>query len=159
MSSWQNDVACYLKAANDKQVCRCDDVNGDGTNVVEFVQVWRDGAVLENYTDETCSTVYVPSDPANIVDCCDIGTEGQPVWRREVITNTTIPWVSPPTASSLTYMAVGAGATIDDGTGPEPLFEGESGGWGNSDFELPSNQIQITADAATSVVVVYKLVN
>lgn len=157
MSSAMNQIACYLQELNDKQVRRCDDVNGDGTDLVEFVQVWRDGVLLENYTDETCSAVYVPSDPLNIVDCCGVGVQGRVEWRREVVTDAS--WTSPPAATALTYtLGAGTGATLDDGVnGPLPLFGNEAAGWGNSDFEIPANSIQITADASTSVVVIYKI--
>ena len=65
-------------------ICHCDDVNGDGSSIVEYTEAFKrtcdsSGAVSSSslglFTDETLTTAYAPVNPMN---CNDVGTNAVP---------------------------------------------------------------------------------
>jgi len=74
--------------------CLCDDVDGNGTNFVSFVEFYKivvgvdgstDSQLVGTFTDETLATPYTPTNP---VDCHDIGTDPVEQWNVLDITGT-----------------------------------------------------------------------
>jgi hypothetical protein len=118
--------------------CMCDDVAGNGSNIVNYVDAYvicyRDGVLTStlvgSYTDDTYQTVYVP---VNGVKCDTLGTDvlGQNA-RRQVLIGAgafTFPNVLT-TAITVTVVSVGntlTPPTFTDSLGNvSPMLAGES---------------------------------
>lgn len=61
-------------------LCKCDDVNGDGSSVINYVEAYsrtvKNGSIsttlLGTFSDKSLQTTYIPNNP---MDCDDLGTE------------------------------------------------------------------------------------
>ena len=100
-------------------VCGCDDVAGDGSNIVQYITVSRMHATLGTYelgvfTDETQATAYTPVNP---VDCDMLGSPAVRKEGRIQLGSGTLVWSPTPLTVSYTVSV----QTIADLTNP-PTF-------------------------------------
>ena len=155
------DVGCFNYEVTHTTCCKYDDINGDGSEFVSYVELTRtticDETVLYEvvgtYTDLTLRTPYTVINDFDINDLEDAATEV----RREVITNGS--FTVPTTASYVFYTVIdeGSGVTINDGYNTYPAFTGESGVLDNNG-DLISNSIIFNVTNG-SVVINYKILN
>lgn len=128
--------ACAAEGGGGDEVrvtCLCDDVAGDGTNIVKYVaahQVEVSGAgvltstALGTFTDNTLTTAYAPVNP---VDCDAVGAAAVVRQGREIIENGTL-WSPSALVQSYTIRVAAIGdplnpPTFTDGFGNVTTFE------------------------------------
>ena len=119
-----------------RSICRCDDVNGDGSLIVTYTEFYTIDlagviTIIANYTD----LPWTPYVPVNPVDCNSIGTTVSLVQQREHLTGPFI-WNRPGNnIESLTIKVRNIDPlnppTITDRAGRiTPLFIGDVESWG-----------------------------
>lgn len=111
--------------------CRCDDVNGDGSLIVNYIEFYTVNpttgvpTILSTYTDPPW-TPYVPINP---VDCASIGTTVSLVQRRVELSGIFV-WNRPVNIQSLTIKVRRTNNTVfptitDNGGGVTNLYLGD----------------------------------
>lgn len=104
-----------------KVICKCDDVNGDGTlyeSYVEYYEVSVSNSVvtstlLGTFTDESFTTTYTPTNP---IDCDSIGVDAEECWNSIILTGTDT--FSPPfLTQSLSILAYSGSPTYTGSDG------------------------------------------
>jgi hypothetical protein len=126
--------ACPDQCIKVEPRCKCDDVNGDGSVIVNFVQAYQicitNGVVVStligSYTDDTYSTPYVVQ--GAVVNCSAIGASARVSQQRLVLSGAGS-WVVPGDvlAYSIKVVQANGGPTFTDTSGiVTPLFVGES---------------------------------
>lgn len=133
---------CSTSAAQVFKRCLCDDVNGDGSLIVNYVQFYQydpgsNSITVTGNWNEDLTALYVP---VNATDCNAIGAPQQIVQRRQDLTGVTA-WVRPINVQSLTIKVRRVGdvlnpPTITDNNGTTtPLFIGDVETWSVLDTE------------------------
>lgn len=111
--------------------CLCDDVNGDGSVVVNFIRVVSitDGGVLAQVGDflPDYSATYTPL--GTVTPCGEVGAAPAIAQVRELLVGPTT-WVRPANLQSLTYKYITDGGTggatvTDNNTTVTPLVVGD----------------------------------
>jgi hypothetical protein len=136
--------------------CRCDDVNGDGSSIVRYVELLAvDGCTgeltsLGIFTEDLSG----PYEPANPVPCEPAGAPavtGVQARRVELVPGASWSAADHPTLQSVTAVAHGGAGTITTADGPSTLHAGEAVSWGvgrDSDAFLVG-PLSITAGTGT----------
>lgn len=150
------------------QDCRCDDVNGDGSNIVKYVQFSTydpatNTIVVTGTWNEALTAPYVPVNP---VDCSSIGTQPLIVQQREHIVGANI-WTRPANLiESVTIKVRYIGdilnpPTITDAAGRvTPLFVGDVEtysvlGGGATSVQWLTGQYIVTQNAGDVITILY----
>jgi hypothetical protein len=144
---------------------RCDDVAGNGSNIVRFYQAYfrsYNGSVLTstligNYTNDALTTTYVP---VNQTDCSTLGSASKLKAARIVLSGSTFTTTS--NMRSVKYQV----QTVDSLITP-PTFKGTDGIISNlylneiteikldNEIDILDNTIEITAGASDIVLITY----
>lgn len=128
--------SCSNTTAEIYQRCQCDDINGDGSVVIRYIEFYQYDPATNTITvlgtfSSDLSTPYVPINP---VDCGTLGTEPQIVQRRIELSGVTA-WNRPLTVQSMTIKVRRVGSiltppTITDNAGNiTPLYIGDVETW------------------------------
>ena len=150
------------------QDCRCDDVNGDGSNIVKYVQFSTydpatNTIVITGTWNEAHTAAYVPVNPVN---CSTIGTQPLVVQQREHIVGANI-WTRPANLiESVTIKVRHIGdilnpPTITDAAGRiTPLFAGDVEtysvlGGGATSVQWLTGQYIVTQNAGDVITILY----
>lgn len=131
----------------------CDDVAGNGSNIVKYVDAYvitYDGNVhtstnLGSYTDTSLTTSYTPINPT---DCNGIGVEPIRKQGRVVFTNSV--WSPNPLTASYTIKVNGTGASFTDSFGTTTtLLDGEVIEFTSNGTLLSDTTAVVTSTGAT----------
>lgn len=149
------------------KACRCDDVNGDGSLIVRYIEFYTVDAasgtitILSNYTENPW-TLYVPVNP---VDCDSLGVVQNLVQRRLSFTGVFV-WNRPATnVQSVTVKVRNVGTVLptvtDNAGGVTSLYNGDVETWSLIDGNtsgvpwLTGNFIVASVDANTEITILY----
>lgn len=142
-------------------VCKCDDVNDDGTQVASYTEVWAFGCdggpptLLYQYQDDPGT----PYEPVNPVTCADLAVSGEQMvgvqaLRMELSPGDTFDLATEPLAQSVTVTAINGQGEVTDANGTTTLFAGEHATWSVvRDIDLTlSGPLQVAATTGTVTV-------
>jgi hypothetical protein len=135
-------VGACNTSLNVYQRCLCDDVNGDGSLIVPFVQFYTYDHVnnVIAFTGSFTNDLSAPYVPVNAVDCETIGSVLTVSQQREHF-NGVFVWNRPANTQSVTVKVRSVGnsvtpPTVTDQSGRvTPLYAGDSDTWSINDNE------------------------
>ena len=149
-------IVCDQPASASKivTICKCDDVNSDGSDIVSFIEAYfveSDGVdtnstLLGFFTDETLSVSYTLQ--GDNVECDSIGADAKILQKRIQITSGES-WSPTLTTQSYTIRVDGAGANFTDSdSNVTDLGNGEVLTFSNEEYDIMDDTSVVSSTGA-----------